>query len=66
MAFEILLHGIPPGAVRQRIVDLVGQDRVVVDGDRLVLTLPDQPAAIGALAAINDLGCDVDELRRAP
>jgi hypothetical protein len=66
VGFEITLTGIPPGAVRQRILDLVGQDRVEFDGDRLVISVPDQPAAIGALAAINDLGCDVEALRRSP
>lgn len=61
--FEIVLDN-PHTTVRKRIVDVVGRDRVAVDGDRLVVSLPDQPAVVGVINAVNDLGCDIEAVRR--
>lgn len=64
MAFEIVLRGAPQGALRHRIADLVGADRLhVVDG-HLVVSLPDQVAVVGVLQSLSALGCDVDAVRR--
>ena len=63
MAFQIVLEN-PHSTVRKRIVDVVGRDRVAVDGDHLVVSLPDQPAVVGVINAVNDLGCDIEAVRR--
>jgi hypothetical protein len=63
MAFEIVLSGVRHVTIRQQVVDLVGLDRVASDQDQLVVVVPDQPAAIGVLNAINDLGCELRSIR---
>lgn len=65
MAFEIELVGIPHLTVRKRIVDVLGRDRVSVESDHLVVVVPDQPAAVGAINTINRLGCDIAAVRRS-
>ena len=65
MSFEIVLVGIPHVTVRKRIVDVIGRERVSVHSDRLVVVVPDQPAAVGAINTINQLGCEIAEVRRS-
>lgn len=64
MTFEIVLSGEPHGPVRGAIADLVGADRLRVEEGHLVVSLPDQAAAVGVLRSISGLGCDVDTVRR--
>jgi hypothetical protein len=65
MAFEIVLVGIPHVTVHKRIVDVIGRERVSIEADHLVVVVPDQPAAVGAINTINQLGCDIAEVRRS-
>jgi hypothetical protein len=64
VAFEIELVGVPHLTIRKRIVDVVGSDRVSVEADHLVVVVPDQPAAVGVINTINQLGCDIAAMRR--
>ena len=66
MAFEIVIAGTPHSTVRKRIVDLIGSERVAVGSGCLVVVVPDQPAAVGAINVINDLGCDIASMRVRP
>ena len=49
----------------KRIIDAIGNDRVVFGHDQAILAAPDQPAAIGILTMVNDLGLDIEALRRS-
>lgn len=62
MSFEIEICR--ADAVHQRIVDLVGADRIRTHDDRIVVTVPDQTAAVGTVSAVHALGCDVRAIRR--
>jgi hypothetical protein len=64
MAFDIVVAGTVPRAVRRGLVDLVGDDAVVERGDHLVLAARDQAAMIGILHRLNDLGLDIDRIER--
>lgn len=64
MSYEIVLRGVPPGSLRHRVAELVGDERLRVEDGQLVVALPDQSALVGVLQTINELGCDVDVVRR--
>jgi hypothetical protein len=64
MYYEIVLCGVPPGPLRHRVAELVGDERLRVEDGHLVVALPDQSALVGVLHTINELGCDVDVVRR--
>jgi hypothetical protein len=66
MPFEIVLSSVPHATLRRQIIDTIGLDRVSFGADRAVLAAPDQPAAIGILTLLNELGLDIEALRRTP